>query len=69
MNAISSVILISAVVSVMLVTGCMPSEPNGVVGTAEDYVYKGRPDPLMAESAADRAKKLSDRFKLIYALQ
>ena len=69
MNAISSVFLILAVVSVMLVTGCMPSEPNGVVGTAEEYVYKGRPDPLMAKSAVDRAEKLSDRFKLIQARQ
>lgn len=56
-------------VVVLLAVGCMPSAPDGKVGTADEYVYKGRPDPLLSESGANRQAKLSERFKLIQARQ
>lgn len=50
--------------------GCMPSETTSPASDGpEAYQYKGRPDPLMAASASDRATKLSERFKLIQARQ
>ncbi len=54
-------------VAVML-GGCMP-QPSDSAGSAEEYQYKGKPDPLMDEPAANRAGKLSERFKLIQARQ
>ncbi|MBX2886965.1 MAG: hypothetical protein KTR32_43865 [Granulosicoccus sp.] len=57
-------------VSALILSGCMPtaSDTPGS-GTAEGYQYKGKADPLMAESASDRAATLSERFKLIQARQ
>lgn len=57
-------------VAALILTGCMPQESETAgSGTAEGYQYKGKADPLMAESADERATKLSERFKLVQARQ
>ena len=57
-----------AFAAVLLVAGCMP-QPDNSAGSAEEYQYKGKADQLMDEPAANRAGKLSERFKLIQARQ
>lgn len=55
--------------SLTLMAGCMPSSQSGggVVKGPEDYVYKGKSDPLMNVSGEERAETLSERFQRIQA--
>lgn len=58
------------VVTALVLSGCMPTETGSTgAGTAEGYQYKGKADPLLAESASERAATLSERFKLVQARQ
>lgn len=59
----------AALAVVVLTSGCVQQSgsADGEVGGPEDYVYKGKKDQLMSVSAADRAKVLSERFKLVQA--
>lgn len=69
---ISKTGLFALVVALILTGGCMQSgggggsaASGGEPTTAENYVYKGQKDPLMAQSASDRATVMAERFKLI----
>jgi len=64
-----SIMLIIATTTILL-AGCMPADSGSAkTGNPADYEYKGRPDPLLAQSAEERATILSARFKLIQARQ
>ncbi len=53
--------------TLIFLSGCMQSSQGGGVKGPEDYVYKGKADPLMDVPAEDRAETLSERFQRIQA--
>ena len=64
---ISAAVILAA--GLLFMSGCMQSSQGGGVKGPEDYVYKGKADPLMDIPAEDRAETLSERFKRIQARQ
>ncbi len=59
-----------SVSALLILAGCQSTSNDTQAGfDAESYEYKGAADPLLSESAADRAGPLGDRFDLIQGRQ